>query len=480
MNAFNKQATAARIHQLQNQWGQDRAMRRRVPLWQTWRGCLGLAMLLDKPDDTQSHGDLALVRDNQLSWLAMRDITAVDYAGWSHCRHGATYATKAVAQLRYGMPVLDFSEQSRETVNFNKQPYSQRLSVAGPPWELRLNRPAGDTLDASDIRQFDVLNRLSAAMTTFAFFATDVLGKPWRPTWSKYRPLEGAYFQNPSPVKWMPRPYLGFNVADAERLVGEVADFDGLPPVTWFDPFCRSLAEGLVLRAIQPEVYCGRVQGRESNVHHLRSTVDHSSRYVRLGRGAKVLVPCGRTLEAAQPWARIFSQPLNERPLEKPSELPTRWARLRRAFDNADSLTELALLWFQHQLVRLPSRPDLVMVPANLVSHAVRRFEPRELWWDTAPALPHYDWEIQAAMLPPVPLHRWNRLHLVMPGDVAVDARLPNSQASEQAAGWHGCRRSGSATGAQPSQIGHRVEHAPAHCKAQVYNHRELTLAIAG
>ena len=35
----------------------------RAPLYEAWRGCLGLAMLLERPDDTQAHGELALVRN---------------------------------------------------------------------------------------------------------------------------------------------------------------------------------------------------------------------------------------------------------------------------------------------------------------------------------------------------------------------------------------------------------------------------------
>jgi len=38
-----------------------------------WRGCLGLAALLDRVEDTFYHGDKCLIENDHVTWLALRD-----------------------------------------------------------------------------------------------------------------------------------------------------------------------------------------------------------------------------------------------------------------------------------------------------------------------------------------------------------------------------------------------------------------------
>lgn len=108
---------------LHRQWKADRARRLRVPLDEAWRGCLGLAMLLDRPDDTEAHDDLALVRNDQVRWLAHRDVPVGRCPGSPVMnRRDVNYANAAVAELRYGMPVIDFTRYVRDAVDFKFLP----------------------------------------------------------------------------------------------------------------------------------------------------------------------------------------------------------------------------------------------------------------------------------------------------------------------------------------------------------------------
>src|SRR3954454_8939333 len=86
-------------------WRQDRALRLRVPPHEAWRGCLGLALLLERPDDTEAYGGRALLRNEQVSWLALRDRPARHHNGHGG-RAYVNSANSAVAELRHGMPVL--------------------------------------------------------------------------------------------------------------------------------------------------------------------------------------------------------------------------------------------------------------------------------------------------------------------------------------------------------------------------------------
>lgn len=425
MQASNGLSKSAQIRHLQQQWHKDRSLRRRVPASQQWRGCLGLALFLENPDATESHGDLALVRNEQLTWLALRDVTAGDDVVGQHCHpQTASIASSAIAQLRYGMPRLNFTEVCRDSVNMNFMP--RRVTGSRLLGQRHYRKSVGDILDAENIRWFATLNRLSAAMTRFAFCATDAADKPWRPAWAQHRPRRESCFVSLASAKWMPRPYLGFDLHNVDQLRDAVLNSKRQLSPAFYDGFCRSLAEGLVLRTAEPEIYCGKVSaGPEAGLHQLRSMIDQTSRFVQLPRGSRVLCPKNRTLEPAEPWARVHPQAIHGQQLEcRYSELAVCWSKLRKACGGAARLNELMGLWFDHEIIRLPSQPGMVLVPADLVANVAAVVPPMELWWDTAPMLPHYDWEIQAAVLPPVPMRRWNDLQMTLSGEVAVNAKI--------------------------------------------------------
>jgi hypothetical protein len=481
-------------------WKADRILRRRVPLSEAWRGCVGLAVLLDRPDDTEAHGDLALVRNEQLTWLAMRDVPVGHYPrGSAMGRRDVRYVNAAVSELRYGMPVIDFHSDARDAVDFRFMPFAAHRRRFGPcRSDVRVVRPAGDTLDSErQQREFTVLNRVSAAMTALAFFGTDQRGRAVRRAWAAHRPQEGRMFTAETSFGWMPRPYLALpaelagdlyrmatnaEVRDTawecpachevmtgagfgRRASGTIhllngGDFlagcarcgrrarwrlaDGRPcrvrrkfGIAFRDGFCRAMAAGLPVCTLAPEVYCGpcrSVDNREMPAdddgvrldlvaHRLRCTSDGRKRLAFLPRRARVTARVGQALDAGIEWAAALGGPPSARWIVGSPD--DRWATASETCGGRGMASYLQRLWFEHQLVRLPDAAlGQVLVPAELVAPVARDLQPAGLWWDTAPALAHYDWEVGAAVFPPIRVGRWDALRLALPGDVAVDATV--------------------------------------------------------
>ena len=489
--------------ELHREWERERTLRHRVRLDETWRGCIGLALLLARPDDTEYHGSLALVRNEQLTWVALRDVPVGHFPGSPAMdRRDVHYANTAVAELRHGMPVLDFRRNVRDAVDFRFMPFAPHLRKFGAgPWDVELVRPGSDTLDsAAQPREFAVLNALSAKMTRFAFGAVDAAGQPVRPPWAHRRLAEMEVFHPPQPSTWMPRPYLAFPVEVVERLfwlatasaTGDTAwecpschrstntamfrtaaiaklqllesgDFiascvhcvkrrkwfldDGQPcrvrrrfPLSFQEQFCRDVANGLQAFAIGPEVYCGTVSQRDLEsvgsrhpsridlvAHRLRSELDGRSRVVYLPRTAHVQVKPGQRIEAGESWAHVTGPATRAWNAQGPV---WKWRTLQEPCGGPGWVGFLQRLWFDHQMVRLAAAPGQVSLPADLVDSAVREAPPVGLWWDTAPAMPHYNWETQAATFPPMRLRRWDALQFALPGDVAVDASVADPRFS--------------------------------------------------
>lgn len=494
---------------LHRQWQADRRFRRRVPPHEAWRGCLGLAMLLDRPDDTEAYGDVALVRNEQLSWLALRDVPVDRLSRLPHRRY-VNYANTTQARLRYGMPVIDFTqEDSRDAVDFGRRPLvlQQPESTSGSSVGVG---PRPDVLDCREERVFSVLNQMSAAMTDVAFFAIDQRGRPLRRSWAAVRPAEGELVRLPAPSEWMPRPYLAFPLEQADQLywsatrsrarewcwecpnchdVIEGANFRGCTRCaaehlttgdfvancprcgrrrTWlaqdartsrverqFSPvlrraFCDAMADGLLIRALGPEVYLGpigkadapgfSVRSLHLNTlvpHRLRSEIDGHTRVVHLPAAAQILVESGERVDAGASWAQAIARPPRQ---WRNRDLAGRWGSLAQLCGGTLMLGHLQRIWFTSQLVRPITESSQVLVPAELMAMGVREASPVGLWWDTAPALALYDWQMQAAVFPPLRLHYSDRLAFAMPGEVVLngsitDPRLsrPSGRSSEAA-----------------------------------------------
>ncbi|HYE19754.1 MAG TPA: hypothetical protein VEA69_14990 [Tepidisphaeraceae bacterium] len=255
---------------LHAQWRADRALRERLPLNEAWRGCLGLAVLLDQVEATVAHGDLALLPTANVTWLALRDVPVGRFPGSPAMnRRDVNYASTTVAGLRYSMPVIDFTRGGgvRAAVDFRFCPAAPHDRQFGPDaWDVERVIPGADTLDAAArAREFVVLNRVSAAMTRFALAAVDGGGRPVRPAWFARRPADVEPFR-PAPLRnWMPRPYLAISPETADRLsyLLGLAPRSGRPvPAAVLDAFDAAVTagEGLVLRTTGPSVFCGELR----------------------------------------------------------------------------------------------------------------------------------------------------------------------------------------------------------------------------
>lgn len=79
-------------------------------------------------------------------------------------------------------------------------------------------------------------------------------------------------------------------------------------------------------------------------------------------------------------------------------------------------------IWFENQAISIQETPGQVLIPCELVSHACRDVQPVGLWWDLTDSLDHFDAELEAIILPPVPQVRHQRLRFEMNGDVDLNA----------------------------------------------------------
>jgi hypothetical protein len=173
----------------------------------------------------------------------------------------------------------------------------------------------------------------------------------------------------------------------------------------------------LVLRATGPEVCLGRVDDPfDRPQYRLQSKIDGADRIVRLPDQFRVLVRPGQELEPDQPWACLPP---------RADCIPRTWSKRQFDFNrprmeahcgHPKTFRRLVWLWLSHQLIRLPSQPDQVLLPATLVGPNLRGIEPAGVWWDTAPFLPRYDWQTQSAVLP--------SLELVKPENPAAPMRI--------------------------------------------------------
>jgi len=234
-----KQAGESPLHA---QWRQDRTVRHRVPLTEAWRGCVGLAALFRNAEHALNHGDLMLMPNSHMQWLVLRDVPIGHFPGSQPMnRRDVNLASLAQAEFRYGMPVIDFTRDPRNSWDFKFEPSTGLV----PPSPAELDTLAklgfkpeemtkllsaelpvpGDTLHAvKDAREFGVLNKLSAEMTRFAFAAKDHQGRPVRPSWHKAKPEGVGTVEVEPPYKWFPSSYLGFPIAKADQIYWEATE----------------------------------------------------------------------------------------------------------------------------------------------------------------------------------------------------------------------------------------------------------------
>lgn len=188
-----------------------------------WRGCTGIALLLDGEVQAPEGGrtGLGFVRNDQLTWLTAIDIPVPWMTGLAHAAHMMQFRRAA---LRYGSPMLDQSSLIREFDYWD-----------GPKSELEL--PV-DWIAAAD--------GVNNAMTSTAFVFRSVW-KKHADVYEEYTGVKGEpqviigdHNHNPVVVKdyrWVPRPWVGVDPRNAATL------YKRLREGTYTDAFRRVVVD---------------------------------------------------------------------------------------------------------------------------------------------------------------------------------------------------------------------------------------------
>src|SRR5436305_2061141 len=115
------------------EWKRDRALRHRVPLSETWRGCVGLAALLRNVENSCNHGDACLHATEDVTWMCLRDVPPGHFPGSPVMnRRDVNYVNLATATLRHGQPVIDFTAAARTAWDFKFCPFDSYTRPVGP------------------------------------------------------------------------------------------------------------------------------------------------------------------------------------------------------------------------------------------------------------------------------------------------------------------------------------------------------------
>lgn len=411
---------------------------------------LGLAAMLDDPDQTVACGHLTLVANSNVRWLAIEG---------SPGRSGSLRVGRRVAvtraRLRFGMPTLCFAERPGSPIEVMRAPFRDPLVEA-----------------VSD----RVVEKLASVR-------------------------DGTEHASPSPARWFPQAYLGypsgsaddlFRQATREQAIGRTLvcrgcrrDVDASRPLPsqwgrsdvaacpvcgrvqrwllgdavptrfvrhvadgFIRRFCRAITDRLPLRATGPCTYGGcsplspardipnlpdaRTRRLDLIAHEFRCSLSGKRRFVYLPASASVEATVGQALDAGEVWCHVL-----------PSAPDALWRSLSRPsqYTRADSILggdvwsdHLKRVWFDHQGITCEELGEHQRLwPADLIAFAAGGpLRPIGLYWDFEPARRCMDEPITAtaAVFPPIRLRADKGPRMTLPGEVAVDASSAGPQAN--------------------------------------------------
>jgi hypothetical protein len=407
-------------HQL---WQRDRQRSSRLGSSGPGSECVGLAVLLHDVERTLYHERACLLPNDCLTWMAVREVRVRGGCG----APALAYANTAVAELRYGMPVINFSKDP--TDGWVAECAADEASVL-----------VGRLLPCPR-RTLQVLQQTVRKTKAFRPSAIGVRGHesahPGRQLGSTGLPPYGTMAD-----QWFPVPYLAFPRQNAGQLFwcatesGSAVGRDGRAKRRFNIPFrrqfCSAVAEGLPLSTSVGGRYVGAPTRGESNcrsaIARLPDVVAHTfadgdgveTHCMYLPRSADVLVEIGHRLEAGETWCRVINVPSARWRRQTTRE---RWGSLADVCGGAVRLAYLQQLWFESCLIHLPEYPQIVLVCADLAGPRCGETGPVGLWWDIAPAASYLDGIVEAATFPPVAVQHCNGLRMNI-SEVAIDARV--------------------------------------------------------
>jgi len=192
-----------------DEWRELKSLTSRVPVWDLWAGCMGIAMFADDPEDVNPmmlDDDTCLVRASAFSWLAMVSVPPGHWEGERNrgVRHTAVFKHS----IEHGALKLSLDGSKLKwdhwRLPFDKLRRNGKVRVAG------VHSP--DALNSNyHPREFSIANAVLRSMVT--------QGRTFRRSWRKNydgEPETGIYFgadktcvdEVPHAAHSIPRPWV--------------------------------------------------------------------------------------------------------------------------------------------------------------------------------------------------------------------------------------------------------------------------------
>jgi hypothetical protein len=362
-------ATCPNPRLLQRQWKHERNLRQHILERVGWRRSIGLALLMDcKPEEYCHHGLHVLMHNDYARWLILRDLLAGQY----YPDRVISLASIVPSRLRYNLPSIDFSTAPWNW-NFGRRPRTETSHARGISIRQQM-----DVMDSDRwARELAAFNRLSLTMTQ----------------------LQSGQQNGPRQMPAVPRPLLAFDRRDLPQLCQSCIrriDHQNVPG----KQFSYALAQGLPLQATEPMCYLGPtarsrlpadIHGLPVTSHWIQSELDEQTRIIYLPSNARIHVSMGQSIDPSDIWCHALPGRLR------------RCSRRRGWHLDRAMAGFLQRIWFENQAISIKETPDQILIPCELVSHLCRDFQPVGLWWDLTDSLDHFDAELEAIILPPIP-----------------------------------------------------------------------------
>jgi len=478
-------------------WDCDDYLRRKfVPPKDRHRNLLGMAIRFQRLDAGFEHMDRVVYPNQGLSFVALRDIPVGHFrsGGGNKTRH-AIWMTEAAAELRGGLPAIDFYKGGRSW-DLSKMPVGAHDHLET---KRRTSDADQDLLDPSaDQNLFAIANRVNHQMTLAAFAGLHE-GEPIRQSWFRRRPPGLDSRRIPRPDAWMPEPLVAFTPGAAEQLFSEltrpreeevvecpcgavfpirdlrsskfktkVLSTDRLRAVcpccrqrrtfhmedattsqprrkysSWFkEGFVDAVSNGMPLLAPGRLRYLGSLEAGSDVDHdpdfdlvqHVFEVAGGESMTVLLPRGCPVHARPGDAIEPGDLVARAMA----DKPPEswRSQTVKCRWATLASVCGGPKMVGHLQKLWFEFQGRRPAEAGGQVLYPARAVRRAADAVEPVELYWDMTNACREFLEDVlDAVILPPIVMSRWGQFRICVDGRVMLNIGISDPRFSIQRIG---------------------------------------------
>ena len=336
--------------------------------------------------------------------------------------------------------------------------------------QLRVSRASGDRLNTTDDGEVaDLAVRVSERMTDAAYNGVLSDGDPLRRSWFDRRDSSVEAGQIPRPSRWMPQAFTGIGrlhvedlfetltreerspesaecaacgiarpLAEFSSIEGEDSEEDLGCPVCgrparvgaesiqeakYRDRFDRAFRDGFVADARQalPLRFGMPVELRE--VRRRKRTIRCVFRAGPSDREISIELPKGlATLHAEEGQTlgqgEVFARGLGE---AVTGPVPRAWAHLERAA----GIRHLQEAWIHTQALDLAGDPRRVYFPSQLVAVGGRSLQPSRVLLDMS----HMSLEelrdgAYGVACPPLPVGKWDREEVVLPGSLRLKARI--------------------------------------------------------